>query len=113
MAYVITETCVGVKDASCVVVCPVECIISTGTEPFMIIDPDECIDCGACVTECPVNAIYPEDTVPPGLETWTDLNREYLTLGSPGFPAKYQTMIEAAKAKNRTSPHANATWYAS
>src|SRR5437667_9897511 len=67
MAYIITETCVDLKDKSCVDVCPVDCIIDGGTEDRMLyINPDECIDCGACVDPCPVAAIYPEDEVPPG-----------------------------------------------
>lgn len=112
MAYVITESCVGVKDASCVVVCPVECIITTDTDPFMIIDPNECIDCGACIPECPVNAIYTEDTVPAGQEVWTELNRDYLALARDDFAAKYGATLAAAQEKNRTSPHANAALYA-
>ena len=69
MAYIITETCVDLKDKSCVDVCPVDCIIDGGAEDRMLyINPDECIDCGACVDPCPVAAIYPEDEVPAGTE---------------------------------------------
>lgn len=70
MAYVITEPCVGRKDASCAVVCPVGCIHPTPDEPDfglvdqLYIDPEECIDCDACFSECPVSAIYPEDSLP-------------------------------------------------
>lgn len=70
MAYVITEPCIGTKDASCVDVCPVDCIHPRKDEPGfaaavqLFIDPEECIDCGACEPECPVDAIYPEDEVP-------------------------------------------------
>lgn len=75
MAYVITEPCIGTKDASCTEVCPVDCIHPTPDEPgfesqeMLYIDPDECIDCDACVEACPVDAIFPEDSVPP---VWTD-----------------------------------------
>lgn len=62
MAYVITEPCIGVKDASCVDVCPVECIYEADDQFY--IHPDECIDCGACVPVCPVDAIFPEIDVP-------------------------------------------------
>ena len=48
MTYIITEPCIGVKDASCVDVCPVDCIHTTDEDPMYYIDPDECIDCGAC-----------------------------------------------------------------
>jgi len=56
MAYIIAEPCIGVKDASCVEVCPVDCIHATDDDTMYYIDPDECIDCGVCVPECPVEA---------------------------------------------------------
>jgi NAD-dependent dihydropyrimidine dehydrogenase PreA subunit len=62
LTYVITEPCIGTKDQSCVEVCPVDCIYDGGDQFF--INPEECIDCGACEPECPVEAIYPEDEVP-------------------------------------------------
>jgi NAD-dependent dihydropyrimidine dehydrogenase PreA subunit len=70
MAYVITDACIGTKDASCVETCPVDCIHPTPDEPGydeaeqLFIDPDECIDCDACVEACPVDAVYSEDLVP-------------------------------------------------
>lgn len=78
MAFVICEPCVNVKDKACVAVCPVDCIyeVPAGTEPDMLyIHPDECIDCGLCKPECPVDAIFFEEEVP---DQWTDyiaLNR--------------------------------------
>jgi len=65
VAFVITEPCIDVKDAACVEVCPVDCI-HEGPDQYYI-DPEECIDCGACEPECPVEAIFPEDEVP---EEW-------------------------------------------
>ena len=65
--YVITEPCIGTKDAACVEVCPVDCIHSDDSHPQYYINPDECIDCGACEPVCPVSAIFPEDAVP---EEW-------------------------------------------
>jgi NAD-dependent dihydropyrimidine dehydrogenase PreA subunit len=62
MAYVIAEPCIGVKDKSCVDVCPVECIYEADDQLY--IHPEECIDCGACVPACPVDAIFPEIDVP-------------------------------------------------
>ena len=61
MSHVITEKCLGERYASCVAVCPVDCIHPGDYkgEAFMIIDPETCIDCGACVPECPINAILP------------------------------------------------------
>ncbi|HLB03874.1 MAG TPA: ferredoxin family protein [Gaiellaceae bacterium] len=65
MTYVIAEPCIDLKDKTCVDVCPVDCIYET--ERMLVIDPGECIDCGACEPECPVEAIYPEDALP---EKW-------------------------------------------
>ncbi len=66
MAYVIAEPCVDVLDRACVSVCPVDCIHDDeGTDRKLYIDPNECIDCGACEPECPVNAIFAEDSLPP------------------------------------------------
>jgi NAD-dependent dihydropyrimidine dehydrogenase PreA subunit len=62
MPYVIAEPCVGVKDGACVAVCPVDCIHEA--EEQFYIDPNECIDCGLCEPECPVDAIFMEDEVP-------------------------------------------------
>ncbi len=65
MTYVIAEPCVDVIDQACVAVCPVDCIhFDQGVDRMLFIDPDECIDCGACEPECPVNAIFPEDSLP-------------------------------------------------
>ena len=84
MTYFITETCIGTKDASCVDVCPVDCIHPTTefTELFeaenqLYIDPEECIDCGVCEPECPVEAIYAEEDLPPELEHFTEINAAY------------------------------------
>ena len=65
MTYVIAEPCIDTKDRTCIDVCPVDCIHET--EQMLVIDPEECIDCGACEPECPVEAIFPEDALP---EKW-------------------------------------------
>ena len=62
VTYIIAEPCIDIKDRSCVDVCPVDCIHEF--ERMLIIDPEECIDCGACEPECPVEAIFPEDALP-------------------------------------------------
>ena len=62
MTYIIAEPCIDIKDLSCVDVCPVDCIHAA--DRILVIDPEECIDCGACEPECPVNAIFPEDQLP-------------------------------------------------
>jgi NAD-dependent dihydropyrimidine dehydrogenase PreA subunit len=62
VTHVVTAACIGSKDQSCVEVCPVDCIYEAAE--MLVIHPDECIDCGACVPECPVDAICHEDDVP-------------------------------------------------
>jgi ferredoxin len=62
MTYIIAAPCIDTKDRSCIDVCPVDCIHEA--ERMLVIDPEECIDCGACEPECPVEAISPEDAVP-------------------------------------------------
>ena len=65
MAYIIAEPCIGVKDGACIKVCPVDCIYIGAHQ--MYIHPDECIDCGACEPECPVEAIFEAEQTP---EQW-------------------------------------------
>ncbi len=77
MAYVITEPCIGVKDASCVDVCPVDCIHTTDEDDQYYIDPDQCIDCAACETVCPVSAIFFEEDVPEDQKPFIEKNRVY------------------------------------
>lgn len=77
MTYVITEPCIGVKDASCVAVCPVDCIYSSDDDEQYYINPDECIDCGACEPECPVNAIFAEDEILPPMERFVRVNADH------------------------------------
>ena len=64
MTYVITEPCVGVKDGTCIDVCPVDCIHVSDADDMYFISPDECIDCGACEPICLVTAIFHEFSVP-------------------------------------------------
>jgi len=72
MAYVVAEPCVRCKYTDCVSVCPVDCFREG--ENFLVIDPEECIDCGACVPECPVEAIFEEDDVPAKWGEYIELN---------------------------------------
>lgn len=73
MTMVVTEPCRGCKDKSCLNVCPVECFHED--ELMVYVDPEECIDCGACVVECPVEAIFHEDEVPTQWFGFIELNR--------------------------------------
>lgn len=74
MTFVVTENCQDCRFTDCVAVCPVDCF--HGDDRMLYIDPDECIDCGACVPECPVEAIYDEAQVPEGQEKWLAVNAE-------------------------------------
>ena len=75
MTYIIAEPCIDIKDKSCVDVCPVDCIHEAGR--ILVIDPEECIDCGACEPECPVEAIFPEDALP---DKWAPVREDQLRL---------------------------------
>lgn len=73
MTYCVTGACVNCKYTDCVVVCPVDCFYEG--ENMLVIKPEECIDCGVCVAECPANAIIADTE--PGAEKWVELNAEY------------------------------------
>ncbi len=75
MTYIIAEPCIDEKDKSCIDVCPVDCIHEY--DRMLVIDPEECIDCGACEPECPVEAIYPEDALP---DKWERVREDQLRL---------------------------------
>ena len=72
MTYIIGEACIDTKDLSCQSVCPVDCIHEAAR--ILVIDPEECIDCGACEPECPVEAIFPEDALPEKCEPFVAVN---------------------------------------
>ena len=72
MAFVVTEPCIKCKYTDCVEVCPVDCFYEG--ENFLVIDPEECIDCALCEPECPVNAIYAEDDLPEKYRRYLALN---------------------------------------
>lgn len=74
MTTVVTENCKGCRFTDCVTVCPVECF--HGDEEMLYIDNDVCIDCAACIDECPVEAIYEEDDLPDNLKDWVQINAE-------------------------------------
>ncbi|MEC7198698.1 MAG: ferredoxin family protein [Candidatus Thermoplasmatota archaeon] len=80
MTHVVTEACVMHKYQDCVAVCPVEAFREA--DNYLVIDPDECIDCAACVTECPVEAIFADTDVPEDQESWIEKNE----VESPDLP---------------------------
>lgn len=76
MTHIVTEPCIKCKFTDCVAVCPVDCFHEGAN--MLVIDPEECIDCGACVDECPVHAIYPEEDLPEKFEEWRAINVDYV-----------------------------------
>ena len=74
MTFVVTEACIRCKYTDCVDVCPVDAFREGPN--FLVIDPDDCIDCAVCVPECPVNAIYAEEDVPANQQAFIALNAE-------------------------------------
>ena len=82
MAHVVTARCVNSRYTDCCAVCPVDCFYEVQEPAMLVIDPDTCIDCGLCIPECPVHAIYTEDEVPEQYREWTDKNRELFPSGT-------------------------------
>tara|TARA_Y100001972_G_scaffold66212_1_gene80679 strand:- start:745 stop:1041 length:297 start_codon:yes stop_codon:yes gene_type:complete len=77
MAHVITEPCIGTKDGACAEVCPVDCIHTDEESNQFFIDADECIDCGLCISECPVSAIYYEEDILPEMQKYIQINIDF------------------------------------
>jgi NAD-dependent dihydropyrimidine dehydrogenase PreA subunit len=94
VTHVITQACIGSKDQSCVEVCPVECIYEA--EQMLVIHPDECIDCGACIPECPVDAIFYEEEVPRALHAFVAVNAAVIG-GVEAVDAAVPPALEAVK----------------
>ncbi|MDE0115507.1 MAG: ferredoxin family protein [bacterium] len=84
MTYVIGPPCIDIKDAACVAECPVDCIYTGGR--MLYIQPDECIDCGACEPVCPVEAIYPESFLPSDFKAFTKVNADFFQIAGLGAP---------------------------
>jgi ferredoxin len=74
MTFIVGENCIECKHTDCVEVCPVDCFYEGPN--FLVIDPEECIDCGLCEPECPVDAIFAEDEIPQDQECFAEINRE-------------------------------------
>jgi len=77
MTYVIVAPCIGVKDKTCTEACPMDCIHGSDDDEMLYIDPEECIDCGACVPACPVRAIMIEDEIPEKWKHFIKINADY------------------------------------
>lgn len=76
MTYIVNDNCIMCKHTSCVSVCPVDCFYEG--ENMLVINPDECIDCGVCEPECPIDAIEPDTK--PGADRWVEFNKKYSEL---------------------------------
>jgi ferredoxin len=98
MTFVVTDNCIKCKYTDCVEVCPVDAFHEGPN--FLVIDPDECIDCTLCEPECPINAIYPEDDVPGGQENFVALNAE-LAKGWPVITERKDGLSDAKDWENK------------
>ena len=92
MTHVVAEPCYNCKYTDCVVVCPVDCFYEG--ESMLFIHPDECVDCGACVPECPVSAIFYESQLPDVWKAYQALNAEMAPL-SPNINQKKPPLCES------------------
>ena len=95
MTYIVNDNCIKCKFTDCVEVCPVDCVYAG--ENMLVIHPDECIDCGVCEPECPVDAIKPDTE--PGLEKWLEINRQYSETW-PNIASKKEALPDADKYRD-------------
>tara|TARA_Y100000991_G_C21969797_1_gene348777 strand:- start:307 stop:630 length:324 start_codon:yes stop_codon:yes gene_type:complete len=98
MAFIVTDSCIECKHTDCVEVCPVDCFYEG--ENFLVISPDECIDCGLCEPECPVDAIFSEDELPADQIKFIEIN-EQLSKEWPNITQKKDALSQADKYKNQ------------
>ncbi|MFQ3595974.1 MAG: ferredoxin FdxA [Sphingomonadaceae bacterium] len=96
MAYVVTDACIRCKYMDCVEVCPVDCFYEG--EAMLVINPNECIDCGVCEPECPAEAIMPDTE--PNLDKWIELNAKY-SAEWPNITVKGETPADADEWKGK------------
>lgn len=97
MAYVVAEGCIKCKYTDCVEVCPVNCFYEGAN--FLVIHPDECIDCGACEPVCPTKSIFPESDLPEKWAEFKDLNAKYAAVW-PNIAEKKEPLPEAEQYKD-------------
>ena len=99
MTFVVTDSCIKCKYTDCVEVCPVDCFHEGPN--FLVIDPEECIDCTLCEPECPVEAIYADDEIPNGQEGFLEIN-ERLSQKWPVITEKKDAPDDAAEWEGKT-----------
>jgi ferredoxin len=95
VTYIVNDSCIACKYTDCVEVCPVDCFYEG--ENMLVINPDECIDCGVCEPECPPEAILPDTE--PAAEKWVGLNREYSNGAWPNITRKREAPPDAEEFK--------------
>lgn len=95
MTFVVTDICIRCKYTDCVEVCPVDCFYEG--ENMLVINPDECIDCGVCEPECPISAIIPDSE--PEADKWVEINRDYSEKW-PNITEVRSPMAEAEEMKD-------------
>jgi ferredoxin len=94
MTFLVTENCIKCKHTDCVEVCPVDCFYEGPN--FLAINPDECIDCGVCVPECPINAIIEDTNLDHDIPFWVDLNKR-LSTKWPNITKRKSALPDAAE----------------
>lgn len=99
MTHVVTEACIKCKYTDCVDVCPVDCFREGPN--FLVIDPDECIDCAVCIPECPANAILPEEDVPGNQQAFIEINAELAKVW-PSITKRKDPLPDADAWKDKT-----------
>ena len=98
MTYLVNEKCIKCKHTTCVEVCPVDCFYEG--ENFLVIHPDECIDCGVCEPECPIDAIKPDtDESIKDMDKWLLINKKFSAIW-PNISKKKEPMEEHEKFRN-------------
>lgn len=100
MTYLVTENCIKCKHTDCVEVCPVDCFYEGPN--FLAINPDECIDCGVCVPECPINAIIEDTNLDHDIPFWVDLNKR-LSTKWPNITKKKSALPDAEEWDGKTN----------
>jgi ferredoxin len=100
MTHVVTENCIKCKHTDCVAVCPVDCFYEGPN--FLAINPDECIDCGVCIPECPVDAIVADtDKKVPDMDYWKKLNDDLSKSGWPVITKRKDPLPDHAEWKDK------------
>lgn len=102
MTFVVTENCIRCKYTDCVEICPVDCFHEGPN--FLVIDPEECIDCALCVPECPVEAIVPEDELTPDQQQYVEINAR-LAKQWPVITEQKDPLPEAEMWADKTDKH--------